>query len=54
MTMDLEPATRQMATLIAGVPDELLGGPTPRPAYTVGDLVDHVGGLAIAPLRGRV
>jgi uncharacterized protein (TIGR03086 family) len=48
MTMDLEPATRQMAALIEGVPEELLDGPTPCPAYSVGDLVDHVGGFALA------
>ncbi|HEX3841134.1 MAG TPA: TIGR03086 family metal-binding protein [Acidimicrobiales bacterium] len=48
LLIDLEPATRRMATLISGVPLEGLDGPTPCPAYTVGDLVDHVGGLALA------
>jgi uncharacterized protein (TIGR03086 family) len=46
--VDLEPATRRMADLIRGVPDELLGGPTPCAAYTLGDLIDHVGGTAVA------
>ncbi|MDQ3944748.1 MAG: TIGR03086 family metal-binding protein [Actinomycetota bacterium] len=46
--VDLEPATRRMADLLGGIPDELLGGPTPCPAYTLGDLVDHVGGLTLA------
>jgi uncharacterized protein (TIGR03086 family) len=46
--VDLEPAARRMADLIGGVPDERLGGPTPCPAYSLGDLVDHVGGLALA------
>lgn len=46
--VDLEPATRRMADLIGGVPDELLGGPTPCPAYTLGDVLDHVGGTAVA------
>jgi uncharacterized protein (TIGR03086 family) len=46
--IDLEPATRRMAALISGVPEERLDGPTPCPAYSVGDLVDHVGGLALA------
>lgn len=46
--LDLEPAARQMADLVAGLPDVALGGPTPCPEYTVGDLVDHVGGLALA------
>jgi uncharacterized protein (TIGR03086 family) len=30
------------------VTDDQLGGATPCPDYTLGDLVDHVGGLAIA------
>jgi uncharacterized protein (TIGR03086 family) len=46
--VDLEPATRRMADLIGGVPDARLDGPTPCPAYTVGDLLDHVGGLTLA------
>ena len=46
--MDIEPATRRMAELIAAVPDELLDGPTPCPDYSLGDLVEHVGGLALA------
>jgi uncharacterized protein (TIGR03086 family) len=46
--VDLEPAARRMADLIRGVPDALLDAPTPCPAYTLGDLVDHVGGLALA------
>jgi uncharacterized protein (TIGR03086 family) len=37
-----------MAELIGGVPEDALDGPTPCPAYTVGDLVDHVGGLSLA------
>jgi uncharacterized protein (TIGR03086 family) len=46
--VDLEPATHRLADLVSGIPDELLEGPTPCPAYTVGDLLDHVGGLALA------
>lgn len=46
--VDLEPAAARLAELVAGVPGELLQAPTPCPAYVVGDLVDHVGGLAIA------
>jgi uncharacterized protein (TIGR03086 family) len=46
--VDLEPATRRMADLIRAVPDELLDRPTPCPAYTLGDLLDHVGGLTLA------
>jgi uncharacterized protein (TIGR03086 family) len=48
MPVDLEPATRRMGELISGVADELLDRPTPCPAYTLGDLVDHVGGLTLA------
>jgi uncharacterized protein (TIGR03086 family) len=49
MTMvDLAPAAQRMADLVRGVPDEQLGAPTPNPEYTLGDLLDHVGGLALA------
>ena len=47
-TVNLEPATRRMADLIRAVPGDLLGRPTPCPDYTLGDLVDHVGGLTVA------
>ena len=33
---------------MARIPDEDLTLPTPCPAYALGDLIDHVGGLAIA------
>lgn len=46
--IDLGPAARRLADLVAGVPDDLLGAPTPCPSYTLGDLLDHVGGLALA------
>jgi uncharacterized protein (TIGR03086 family) len=48
MPVDLEPAARRLADLVTGVPDELLDAPTPCPAYTVGDLLDHVGGASLA------
>ena len=48
MAVDLEPAARRLADLVGGVPDELLDAPTPCPAYTLGDLLDHVGGAALA------
>lgn len=47
-SIDLAPAAQRLAGLLSGVPDDLLGAPTPCPAYTLGDLVDHVGGLALA------
>jgi uncharacterized protein (TIGR03086 family) len=46
--LDLGPATGRMADVIRGVPHDRFGGPTPCPAYTVGDLLDHVGGLTLA------
>jgi uncharacterized protein (TIGR03086 family) len=46
--LDLAPAAKRMAALVGGVSDNQLGGVTPCPAYTLGDLLDHVGGLSIA------
>ena len=47
-TLEFGPATQALAGVVAGVRDDQLGDPTPCPAYTVGDLVDHIGGLTIA------
>jgi uncharacterized protein (TIGR03086 family) len=46
--LDLGPAARRMADLVRGVSDDQLEGPTPCPAYTVGDLLEHIGGLTLA------
>lgn len=46
--VDLEPVTQRLGELVARVTDDELGNPTPCPAYTLGDLIDHVGGLALA------
>jgi uncharacterized protein (TIGR03086 family) len=46
-TLDLGPATQQMGTLVAGVSDDQLTEPTPCPDYTLGDLLEHVGGFTI-------
>ncbi len=46
--LDLGPATRRMADLFNDVPDDRLQVPTPCAMYTLGDLVDHVGGLTLA------
>jgi uncharacterized protein (TIGR03086 family) len=46
--IDLEPATRRLAAVVAAVPDEALDQPTPCPSYAVGDLLDHIGGLTMA------
>jgi len=45
--LDLEPAARRLATLVEGVPAGALDAPTPCPKYSVGDLLDHIGGLAL-------
>jgi uncharacterized protein (TIGR03086 family) len=37
-----------MADLVRSVPDDLLDAPTPNPGYTLGDLLDHIGGMTIA------
>jgi uncharacterized protein (TIGR03086 family) len=47
-TFDFGPATSTMSRLVVGVTDEQLGAPTPCTKYTVADLVDHIGGLAMA------
>jgi uncharacterized protein (TIGR03086 family) len=44
---DLMPAASRLAELVRNVSDEQLRAPTPCPAYTLGDLLDHVGGLAV-------
>jgi uncharacterized protein (TIGR03086 family) len=48
MTIDLTPAARRMAELVRNVGDDQLGAATPCPAYTLGDLLDHVNGLSFA------
>ena len=47
-TIDMEPAARRLGALVAAVRDDQLDGPTPCPDYRLGDLVEHVGGLAQA------
>jgi len=46
--VDLGPAAQRVAALVADVTDDELGDPTPCPAYTLGDLIDHVGRMALA------
>jgi uncharacterized protein (TIGR03086 family) len=46
--IDLGPAARRLAGLVARIPDEELNLATPCPRYALGDLIEHVGGLAIA------
>lgn len=45
---DLDPAVLRMIRLVEGVPDDALDRPTPCEAYSVGDLLDHIAGVAIA------
>ncbi|PWK81038.1 uncharacterized protein (TIGR03086 family) [Lentzea atacamensis] len=45
---DLTPAADRLAGLVRNVTDGDLKAPTPCPDYTVGDLLDHVNGLAVA------
>ncbi|MDQ2724292.1 MAG: TIGR03086 family metal-binding protein [Actinomycetota bacterium] len=44
----MEPATRVLTDVVAGVGDDQLGAPTPCTEASVGDLVDHVDGLSLA------
>jgi uncharacterized protein (TIGR03086 family) len=46
--IDLTPACQRMADVLANVPDERLTAPTPCSEYSVGDVLHHVGGLALA------
>jgi len=46
--IDLEPAATRMAGLVSGLTDDQLARPTPCPDYTLGDLIEHVGGLSLA------
>ena len=41
---DLNAAAAKMAELIRNIADDQLTRPTPCPDYSLGDLVDHVGG----------
>ena len=46
--VELEPAVRRMAKLVEAGPDDALDQPTPCERYRVGDLLDHIGGFALA------
>ena len=47
-TLDFGPTTSTLAAIVRGVGDDQLDGPTPNPGRSVGDLLDHIGGLALA------
>src|SRR5918992_5093498 len=46
--LDFGPAARQMANFLDQVTDGQLTAPTPCDEYSLGDLIDHVGGLSQA------
>jgi uncharacterized protein (TIGR03086 family) len=46
--LDLEPATRRLANIVAGVRDDQLTAATPCRDVTVGALLDHVDSFAMA------
>ncbi|WP_406090831.1 TIGR03086 family metal-binding protein [Streptomyces sp. NBC_01013] len=46
--LDLEPAARQIAGMLDTIDDARLSGPTPCPDVTVGAMLAHVEGLAVA------
>jgi uncharacterized protein (TIGR03086 family) len=45
---DLGPATERLCALMAELPDQDLGRPTPCSEYSVGDLLDHLAGITVA------
>lgn len=47
-TIDLGPAAELVAAIVRGIREDQLSGPTPCPEFTVGDLLDHLSGLALA------
>ena len=47
-TLDLGPVTSTVAELVHNVRDDQLDDPTPCPAMSVADLLDHIGGLSLA------
>lgn len=46
--VDLEPASGELTRLLGALDDDQLSLPTPCATTTVGDLLDHVDGLALA------
>jgi len=46
--VDLGPAAQQLSDLVTRAAEGDLGLPTPCPAYSLGDLIQHVGGMTLA------
>ena len=47
-TLDFAPAAHAVAAVVRDVREDQLTDPTPCPAYTVADLLDHIDGLCVA------
>jgi uncharacterized protein (TIGR03086 family) len=47
-SLDFAPTTSALAAIVRGVRDDQLAWPTPNHGRSVGDLLDHIGGLALA------
>ena len=52
-TLDFGPTTSRLAEIVRGVRDDQLDDPTPNAGRSVGDLLDHIGGLAAGLHRRR-
>lgn len=48
LPLDFDPPVRRIRALLLGVGDGDLAAPTPCPDWSVGGLLDHLMGLAIA------
>jgi uncharacterized protein (TIGR03086 family) len=46
--IDLQPAAERLGQVVAAVRDDQLGSPTPCVEASLGDLIDHIGTLAVA------
>jgi uncharacterized protein (TIGR03086 family) len=53
-TIDFEPATAILTSIVGGIRDDQLAAPTPCPESTLGDLLDHVDGLSLAFTRAAL
>jgi uncharacterized protein (TIGR03086 family) len=45
--IDLKPACHRMTDVLAAITEDQLTSPTPCTEYSVGDLIDHVDGVAL-------
>ncbi|MFC6345329.1 maleylpyruvate isomerase N-terminal domain-containing protein, partial [Nocardioides hankookensis] len=47
-TLDFAPATKAVSAVLDGIRDDQLADQTPCPGLSVADLLEHLGGLALA------